>query len=103
MRFAWRVSYVQARLNKGNKMAKVEMYTKAFCPFCVRAKALLDKKGVKVIDIPAAMDRDKRREMNDRSGRNTFPQIFIDGTHIGGCDDIFALERAGKLDPMLGL
>jgi len=84
-------------------MAKVEMYTKAFCPFCVRAEALLKDKGVEFIKIPAAMDLDKRQEMNERSGRNTFPQIFIDNTHIGGCDDIFALERAGKLDPMLGL
>ena len=84
-------------------MAKVEMYTKAFCPFCVRAKSLLKNKGVKFIDIPAAMDRNKRKEMNERSGRNTFPQIFIDGKHIGGCDDIFALENSGKLDPLLGL
>ena len=79
------------------------MYTKAFCPFCVRAKSLLKNKGVKFIDIPAAMDRNKRKEMNERSGRNTFPQIFIDGKHIGGCDDIFALENSGKLDPLLGL
>jgi glutaredoxin 3 len=84
-------------------MAKVEMYTKAFCPFCIRAKGLFKKKGMKIIDIPAAMDRDKRKEMNDRSGRNTFPQIFIDGVHVGGCDDLFALENSGKLDPMLGL
>ena len=84
-------------------MAKVEMYTKAFCPFCVKAKMLLKNKGVKSIDIPAAMDRNKRKEMNERSGRNTFPQIFIDGKHIGGCDDIFALEKSGKLDAMLGL
>lgn len=84
-------------------MAKVEMYTKAFCPFCIKAKMLLKNKGVKSVDIPAAMDRNKRKEMNDRSGRNTFPQIFIDGKHIGGCDDIFALDRAGKLDAMLGL
>ena len=84
-------------------MAKVEMYTKAFCPFCIRAKGLFKKKGMKIIDIPAAMDRDKRKEMIDRSGRNTFPQIFIDGVHVGGCDDLFALENSGKLDPMLGL
>ena len=83
-------------------MAKVEMYTKALCPFCIRAKSLLKKKGVDIIDIPAAMDSDKRKEMNDRSGRNTFPQIFIDGEHIGGCDDLFDLEKAGKLDPLLG-
>lgn len=84
-------------------MAKVEMYTKAFCPYCIRAKSLLTDKGVEVIDIPAAMNREKRKEMNERSGRNTFPQIFIDGKHVGGCDDVFALERSGKLDPMLGL
>ena len=80
---------------------KIEMYTKAFCPFCVRAKQLLKSKNADFIDIPAAMDRAKRAEMNKRSGRNTFPQIFIDGKHIGGCDDIFALERAGKLVPLL--
>ena len=84
-------------------MAKVEMYTKAFCPFCIKAKSLLKNKGVEFTDIPAAIDRDKRKEMNERSGRNTFPQIFIDDKHIGGCDDIFALENAGKLDPLLGL
>ena len=84
-------------------MAKIEMYTKFMCPFCVRAKSLLKSKGVDIIDIPAASDQAKRREMNERSGgRNTFPQIFIDGKHVGGCDDLFALERAGKLDPLLG-
>lgn len=84
-------------------MPKVEMYTKAMCPYCIRAKALLKSKGVEIIDIPAAMNRDKRREMNDRSGRNTFPQIFIDGKHVGGSDDLSALERSGQLDKMLGL
>ncbi len=85
-------------------MPKVEMYTKFMCPFCIRAKSLLKKKGVKVIDIPAANDRAKRAEMNERSGgRNTFPQIFIDNVHVGGCDDLTAMDRAGKLDPMLGL
>jgi len=82
-------------------MAKIEMYTKFMCPFCIRAKALFEQKGVDVIDIPAAADKAKRAEMNKRSGRNTFPQIFIDGKHIGGCDDLFDLERAGKLDPMI--
>jgi len=85
-------------------MPKIEMYTKAFCPFCIRAKSLLKKKGMDIIDIPAAMDRDKRKEMNKRSGgANTFPQIFIDGVHVGGCDDVHALDRSGKLDKMLGL
>lgn len=73
------------------------------CPFCIRAKALFKKKGVEVIDIPAAADRGKRQEMNERSGRNTFPQVFIDGKHIGGSDDLAALDRAGGLDPLLGL
>lgn len=83
---------------------KIEMYTKAFCPFCIRAKGLLKSKGMSSIDIPAAMNRDKRAEMNKRSGgRNTFPQIFIDGKHIGGCDDLYALERNGQLDRLLGL
>ena len=83
-------------------MPKVEMYTKAFCPFCIRAKALLKSKGVDVIDIPAWMDAGKRAEMRERSGgRNTFPQIFIDGKHVGGCDDLVALDRQGGLDPLL--
>lgn len=82
-------------------MAKVEMYTKMGCPFCIRAKSLLKKKGVEIIDIPAAMNKARRAEMNERSGRNTFPQIFIDGQHIGGCDDLFALENKGALDPLL--
>jgi len=82
--------------------AKVEMYSKVFCPYCIRAKALLEGKGVKVIDIPAANDKEKRAEMNQRAnGRNTFPQIFIDGKHVGGSDDLAALERNGKLDALL--
>ena len=85
-------------------MAKVEMYTKFMCPFCVRAKALLSRKGADVIDIPAWMDKSKREEMRERSGgQNTFPQIFIDGKHIGGCDDLHALDAKGGLDPLLGL
>ncbi len=83
-------------------MAKVEMYSKRMCPYCIRAKSLLKSKNVDIIDIPASSDLEKRREMNERSnGRNTFPQIFIDGVHIGGCDDLFALENAGKLDSLL--
>ena len=82
--------------------AKVEMYTKMMCPYCIRAKSLLKGKGVKIIDIPAAGNQKMRAEMVQRSGgRNTFPQIFIDGAHVGGCDDLMALERSGRLDPML--
>ena len=82
--------------------AKVEIYSKVFCPFCIRAAALLERKGVKIIDYPAANDKAKRMEMNQRSkGRNTFPQIFINDHHVGGSDELAALERAGKLDALL--
>ena len=82
-------------------MPQVTIYTKPFCPYCTRALALLNEKGVEFTEIEAAFDRDKRQEMMQRSGRSTFPQIFIDERHIGGCDDTMALEREGKLDPLL--
>ncbi|WP_374575904.1 glutaredoxin 3 [Phenylobacterium sp.] len=82
-------------------MSKVTIYTKPFCPYCIRAVDLLTKKGVKFDEISAAFDPDKRREMMQRSGRSTYPQIFIGDTHVGGCDDMMALEREGKLDPLL--
>jgi glutaredoxin 3 len=82
-------------------MADVVIYTRPFCGYCASALSLLNKKGVAFTEIEAGMDPDKRREMMDRSGRSTFPQIFIGGAHVGGCDDMMALERAGKLDPML--
>lgn len=83
-------------------MAKVEIYTKAFCPYCHRAKALLDGKGVAYEEYDITMGGPRRTEMNVRApGQSTVPQIFIDNRHIGGCDDIMALERAGELDPLL--
>ncbi|MBY9062222.1 glutaredoxin 3 [Sphingomonas yunnanensis] len=83
-------------------MARVEIYTKAFCPYCSRAMNLLAKKGVSVEETDIGVQRDKRAEMIARaSGRSTVPQIFIDGVHVGGSDDLAALERAGKLDVML--
>jgi glutaredoxin 3 len=83
-------------------MADVVIYTRPFCGYCARAISLLTQKGVAFTEIEAGMDADKRREMMQRSGgRNTFPQIFIGGEHIGGCDEMLALERAGKLDPLL--
>ena len=83
-------------------MADVVIYTRPFCGYCARALSLLNQKGVDFEEIEAGMDPDKRREMVERSGgRSTFPQIFIGGQHIGGCDEMMALERAGKLDPML--
>ena len=82
-------------------MSQVTIYTKPYCPFCVRALDLLERKGVAFDEIDAGFDPDKRQEMIRRSGRATFPQIFIGDTHIGGCDEMMALERAGRLDPML--
>ena len=82
-------------------MAHVEIYTKPFCPYCDRAKALLDSKGVAYEETVASNDPTLRAEMNARSGRNTFPQIFINAQHIGGCDDMMALESRGGLDPLL--
>jgi glutaredoxin 3 len=83
-------------------MADVVIYTRPFCGYCARAISLLTQKGVAFTEIEAGMDPDKRREMMQRAGgRTTFPQIFIAGQHIGGCDEMLALERAGKLDPLL--
>ena len=83
-------------------MPKVTIYMRAFCPYCSRALALLKEKKVAMKEIDAGMDAAKKAEMVERSGgARTFPQIFIDDKHIGGCDDMMALERAGKLDAML--
>jgi len=82
-------------------MSNVTIYTKPYCPYCIRAVDLLEKKGVAFTEIQAAFDPDKRQEMIKRSGRATFPQIFIGERHIGGCDDMMALERSGQLDPLL--
>lgn len=83
-------------------MPKVEIYTKMFCPYCTRAKRLLDEKGVAFEEHDISMGGPKRGEMLARAnGRTTVPQIFIGDTHVGGSDDLAALERAGKLDPML--
>lgn len=80
----------------------VTIYTKPFCPYCIRALTLLEQKGVQFTEVEAAFDPDKRQEMLQRSGgRATFPQIFVGDRHIGGCDDMMALERAGELDPLL--
>ena len=83
-------------------MTEVVIYTRPFCGYCSRALSLLERKGVKVTEIEAGFDPELRREMVQRSGgKSTFPQIFIDGRHIGGCDEMMALERAGKLDALL--
>ena len=82
-------------------MANIEIYTKATCPFCHRAKALLQSKGAQFNEIAIVNDPKKREEMIERSGRTTVPQIFIDGQHIGGCDDLHALDAKGGLEPLL--
>ena len=83
-------------------MADVVIYTKPGCPYCTSAKALLDSKGADYTEIVASNDPAKKQEMIQRSnGRMTFPQVFIDGRHIGGSDDLAALERKGGLDPLL--
>ncbi|CAH0268677.1 glutaredoxin 3 [Erwinia aphidicola] len=82
-------------------MANVEIYTKATCPFCHRAKALLSQKGVNFKEIPIDGNADLREKMIERSGRTTVPQIFIDAQHIGGCDDLFALDGRDGLEPLL--
>ncbi len=82
-------------------LADVTIYTRDFCGYCTRAMALLRSKGVDFTEIDAGNDFEKKREMVQRSGRNTFPQIFINGQHIGGSDDLFALDARGGLDPLL--
>ena len=82
-------------------MAKIEIYTTPFCGYCARAKGLLDSKGAAYEEMDVMMDERKRTEMRERSKRSTVPQIFINGQHIGGSDELAALEQAGKLDPLL--
>lgn len=82
--------------------ANVEMFYKPGCPFCIRAKSLLTSKGVELVEYNAFVDADHRKEMLKRSnGGRTYPQVFINGEHVGGSDDLAALERAGKLDALL--
>ncbi|MDX2100572.1 MAG: glutaredoxin 3 [Leptolyngbyaceae cyanobacterium bins.59] len=82
--------------------AKVEIYTWSTCPFCIRAKSLLNKKGVEFTEYCIDGDETARAQMAKRAnGRRSLPQIFINDEHVGGCDDIHALNAQGKLDPML--
>ena len=83
-------------------MADIVIYTKPGCPYCSRAKALLERKGADYQEIVASNDPALKAEMVEKSGgKATFPQIFIDGQHVGGSDDIHALDRKGGLDPLL--
>lgn len=83
-------------------MSKVKMYSTSACPFCVRAEALLKSKGVADIEkLRVDIDPHLRVEMMEKTGRRTVPQIYVGDTHVGGCDDLIALDRAGKLDSLL--
>jgi glutaredoxin 3 len=82
-------------------MSMVTIYTRGFCAYCSRALSLLHSKGVAYTEIDAGSDLEKKREMIQKSGRTTFPQIFVGERHIGGCDDLMALERRGELDTLL--
>ena len=83
-------------------MATVEIYTTPLCGYCHAAKRLLSEKGVDFTEIDVLAQPDRRSEMMDRAnGRHTVPQIFVGDTHVGGCDELYALERAGKLDTLL--
>lgn len=82
-------------------MAEVIIYTTPICPYCVRAKHLLQKKGVQYREVDISRDPAERLALMERTQRRTVPQIFINGEHIGGCDELYALERAGQLDARL--
>lgn len=83
-------------------MAQVTMYSSMMCGFCYRAKQLLKKKGVEWEEIDVLFHPSRKQEMMQRAnGKHTVPQIFINGEHVGGCDELYALDKAGKLDPML--
>jgi len=82
-------------------MAKIEIYTTPFCGYCARAKGLLDDKGAAYDEMDVMMDDKKRTEMRERARRTSVPQIFINSQHIGGSDELAALEQAGKLDALL--
>ena len=83
-------------------MPNIEIYTQDWCPYCARAKQVFDSRGVAYTEIDAPRGTEARADAARRSGgRTSVPQIFVDGAHIGGCDDLLALDRAGKLDPLL--
>ncbi len=85
-------------------MAKIEIYTSPFCPYCSRAKSLLERKGVQFEEHDVLMSASTRREMRERAGgANSVPQVFVDGKHIGDCDGIHAMDARGELDVALGI
>lgn len=97
------INQININQKKGmNRMAKIEIYTKSYCPYCVRAKELLKKKDVTFEEIDIEHNQELALTVMERSGgRKTVPQIFIDGKHIGGCDDLYALDSKNELDGLL--
>jgi glutaredoxin 3 len=91
------------RKPRKQQMKKVEIYTKSYCPYCNRAKELLRIKGVEFTEYDVTADPVKEQEMRRRSGRDTVPEIFVDGNLVGGCDDLFDLDEKGELNGILGL
>ncbi len=92
---------LQVQKLKAETMAPVTIYLSAYCPFCHRATALLEKKGVSFDVISVDSKPDVRQEMTKKAGSHTVPQIWVGDTHVGGCDELYALERSGSLDPLL--
>lgn len=90
-----------ADIDSGGSVVDVEMYTTKYCPYCVRARHLLDSKGVLYNEISVDGQYELRQQMMERSGQRTVPQIWVGAQHIGGCDELMALERQGQLDQML--
>ena len=91
----------RAETPRGHAVSEVLIYTTRWCPFCIRAKALLDQKGVSYQEIPVDGDPATRQQMAERAGQTSVPQIWIGGQHIGGCDQLYGLVRSGGLDPLL--
>ncbi len=92
---------MSASVVRPDPMPPIIVYSTLLCPYCHRAKALLRQKGVDFTEIDVGMDAEKRSEMTKRAGRHTVPQIFVGDKHVGGCDDLYALDDQGKLDSLL--
>ncbi|MDG2460706.1 MAG: glutaredoxin 3 [Luminiphilus sp.] len=83
-------------------MSEIVIYTTRWCPYCIRAKSLLDRKGVVYREVPVDGDAVARQDMAQRAGQTSVPQIWVGEHHIGGCDELYGLEHSGELDPLLG-
>jgi glutaredoxin 3 len=92
---------MSASVARSDTTPTIVVYSTLLCPYCHRAKALLRQKGIAFTEIDVGMDVEKRNEMTKRAGRHTVPQIFVGDRHVGGCDDLYALDDQGKLDSLL--